>query len=492
MKINATLPEKGRDLRLDLFRGIANWAIFLDHIPDNVVNWITTRNYGFSDAADLFVFISGYTASFVYARMMIERGFIVGATRLTKRVWQLYVAHIILFVIYIVSIGYVAQRFNDSQIINEFNVVGVVENAIETLRQGLRSSGAAHQFRERRERCGLPAEPVRRAKRASSRRDAIFRNRDELVEWMPLVMQRRDDTVPVAATRVAGGTDVDFGALTRILLAHLKSQPGAALHLRQRITNVQREEDGRWQLTVQDEEVSGAKYAVSAKFVFLGAGGGALPLLQKSGIPEGKGFGGFPVSGQWLRCDNPMLTDRHFAKVYGKASLGAPPMSVPHLDTHIIDGKRSLLFGPFAGFTTKYLKKGSLLDLPTLAATGQCRADARRRGVEPRPYEISHWPRAPVAVVAIARASEIHAFGQAQALVSRGRRTAGAGHQERCEKRRHPPVWHKMIGKGDGSLRRCSVRRPARRPRCRSCSRLLNAASAARWPRMAGRPSCVR
>src|ERR1700710_2419754 len=138
MQINAILPPKGRDLRLDLFRGVANWAIYLDHIPDNVVNWITTRNYGFSDAADLFVFISGYTASFVYARMMIDRGFIVGATRLTKRVWQLYVAHIILFVIYIVSIGYVAQRFSDSQIINEFNVVGVVENAIEPLRQGLR------------------------------------------------------------------------------------------------------------------------------------------------------------------------------------------------------------------------------------------------------------------------------------------------------------------------------------------------------------------
>src|SRR5882757_1607011 len=137
MKINATLPEKGRDLRLDLFRGVANWAIFLDHIPDNVVNWITTRNYGFSDAADLFVFISGYTASFVYARMMLERGFIVGATRLTKRVWQLYVAHVILFVIYIVSIGYVAQRFADPDIINEFNVAGLVDNPIETLRQGL-------------------------------------------------------------------------------------------------------------------------------------------------------------------------------------------------------------------------------------------------------------------------------------------------------------------------------------------------------------------
>ena len=137
MKINATLPEKGRDLRLDLFRGVANWAIFLDHIPDNVVNWITTRNYGFSDAADLFVFISGYTASFVYARMMLERGFIVGATRLTKRVWQLYVAHIILFVIYIASISYLALRFGDSEIINEFNVAGLVDNATETLRQGL-------------------------------------------------------------------------------------------------------------------------------------------------------------------------------------------------------------------------------------------------------------------------------------------------------------------------------------------------------------------
>ena len=137
MKINATLPDKGRDLRLDLFRGVANWAIYLDHIPDNVVNWITTRNYGFSDAADLFVFISGYTASFVYARMMLDRGFLVGATRLTKRVWQLYVAHIILFVIYIASISYLALRFGDSELVNEFNVVGLVDNATETLRQGL-------------------------------------------------------------------------------------------------------------------------------------------------------------------------------------------------------------------------------------------------------------------------------------------------------------------------------------------------------------------
>ncbi|UTD29244.1 OpgC domain-containing protein [Bradyrhizobium sp. WD16] len=137
MSIRATLPSGGRDLRLDLFRGIANWWIFLDHIPYNIVNWLTPRNYGFSDAADLFVFISGYTASFVYARMMLERGFLVGATRLMKRVWQLYVAHVFLFVIYIVTIGFVAIKFHDPDIINEFNVAGLVENPIETLTQGM-------------------------------------------------------------------------------------------------------------------------------------------------------------------------------------------------------------------------------------------------------------------------------------------------------------------------------------------------------------------
>src|SRR5256885_16248243 len=137
MAIQVIIPSKGRDLRLDLFRGLANWAIFLNHMPDNAVNWITTRNFGFSDAADLFVFISGYTATFVYARMILDRGFIVGATRLTKRVWQLYVAHVILFVIYIVAIGYVAQRYSDPEIINEFNVAGFVDNSGETLWQGV-------------------------------------------------------------------------------------------------------------------------------------------------------------------------------------------------------------------------------------------------------------------------------------------------------------------------------------------------------------------
>jgi malate dehydrogenase (quinone) len=187
--------------------------------------------------------------------------------------------------------------------------------------------------------------------------------RRQLAEWMPLVMTGRARSEPLAATRVALGTDVDFGALTRLLIGHLRSQPGVALHLGRRIEGLRRDRDARWRLTVRDHE-NGGRYPVTAKFVFLGAGGGALPLLQKSGIPESRGYGGFPVSGQWLRCDKPAIVRRHHAKVYGKAPLGSPPMSVPHLDTRIIDGQTSLLFGPFAGFSTKYLKTGSLLDFP--------------------------------------------------------------------------------------------------------------------------------
>ena len=136
-EIKAVLPPSGRDLRLDFFRGFANWVIFVDHIPNNVVNWLTSRNYGFSDAADLFVFISGYTAAFVYARIMLERGFVVGATKLLKRVWQLYVAHVLLFIVYIVGIGYVAQRWNLPIVIHEFNVAGILDNPTQTLLEGL-------------------------------------------------------------------------------------------------------------------------------------------------------------------------------------------------------------------------------------------------------------------------------------------------------------------------------------------------------------------
>ena len=185
----------------------------------------------------------------------------------------------------------------------------------------------------------------------------------ELTEWMPLVMEGRKSSDPVAATRVALGTDINFGALTRNLIAYLKGLGGVTVNLRHEVLNLHRDAGKNWCLYINDKAAN-QKRTVNAKFVFLGAGGGALPLLQKSGIREGRGFGGFPVSGQWLVCNNPALIERHNAKVYGKASAGAPPMSVPHLDTRIIGGKKGLLFGPFAGFTTKYLKNGSLLDFP--------------------------------------------------------------------------------------------------------------------------------
>ncbi len=138
MKVTATLPIKGRDLRLDLFRGLANWGIFLDHIPNNVTNWITTRNYGFSDAADLFIFVSGYTVAFVFARMMLERGFIIGGTRLVRRVWQIYVAHVFLFVIYLAEIGYLAQKYGkSSNFTDDFNIRGFLDAPAQFLFEGL-------------------------------------------------------------------------------------------------------------------------------------------------------------------------------------------------------------------------------------------------------------------------------------------------------------------------------------------------------------------
>jgi malate dehydrogenase (quinone) len=187
-------------------------------------------------------------------------------------------------------------------------------------------------------------------------------DRKQIADWAPLVMEGRTNDEPVAATRIVTGTDVDYGSLTNHFVDHLSSLPGFLVHYLNRVTEISREKDGRWRVDIEDAK-SGERRAVTTKFVFIGAGGGALPLLQKSGIPEGKGYGGFPVSGIWLRCDNPEVARRHDAKVYGLASVGSPPMSVPHLDTRIVDGKRSLLFGPYAGFSTKFLKHGSLLDM---------------------------------------------------------------------------------------------------------------------------------
>ncbi len=193
-------------------------------------------------------------------------------------------------------------------------------------------------------------------------------DRNQMAEWMPLMMPGRLLDEKIAATRVQNGTDVNFGALTNQLLSHLTSSADAHVKYSKRVTGLKRNGTG-WTVSIKDVN-SGNSREVDAKFVFLGAGGAALPLLQASGIEESKGFGGFPVSGQWLRCDNPEVVKHHQAKVYSQAAVGSPPMSVPHLDTRVVDGKKSLLFGPYAGFTTKFLKHGSFLDLPLSVRAG--------------------------------------------------------------------------------------------------------------------------
>jgi malate dehydrogenase (quinone) len=189
-------------------------------------------------------------------------------------------------------------------------------------------------------------------------------DRGKIAEWAPLIMDGRDNSEPFAATRIITGTDVDYGALTHLLIKHLSDQPGFDVQYNQKVVGLDREDNGRWRVSVEDV-LDGSVATASAKFVFIGAGGGALPLLQKSKIPEGKSYGGFPVSGIWLRCDVDAVSHRHHAKVYGKAPSGSPAMTVPHLDTRIIGGKQSLLFGPYAGFSTRFLKHGALEDLFT-------------------------------------------------------------------------------------------------------------------------------
>jgi len=186
---------------------------------------------------------------------------------------------------------------------------------------------------------------------------------EEIAEWAPLMMHNRVHEHPIAATRMDIGTDVNFGAITRGMVAYLKKLDGVEVHLGHEIQDLTKQADGRWKIEMEnlhnEEEIE-----VFSEFVFIGAGGGSLPLLEKSDIPEGRGYGGFPVSGQWLRCTNPEVIKQHSAKVYGKAAEGSPPMSVPHLDTRWMDGEQGLLFGPYAGFSTKFLKNGSYFDLP--------------------------------------------------------------------------------------------------------------------------------
>ncbi|MFB9760376.1 malate:quinone oxidoreductase [Ectobacillus funiculus] len=186
---------------------------------------------------------------------------------------------------------------------------------------------------------------------------------EKLMEWIPLIMQERASDEPIAATKVDFGTDVNFGALARMLFDQLNSK-NVDINYKHSVEDIKRTSDGLWELKVRNLS-SGTVERHAAKFVFIGGGGGSLHLLQKSGIPEGKHIGGFPVSGIFMVCNNPDVIAQHHAKVYGKAKVGAPPMSVPHLDTRFIDNKKSLLFGPFAGFSPKFLKTGSIFDLIT-------------------------------------------------------------------------------------------------------------------------------
>lgn len=190
----------------------------------------------------------------------------------------------------------------------------------------------------------------------------------QIKQWVPLMMEGRDPNQKIAATWSPLGTDVNFGEITRQFAGYLQTKPNFSLKLSSEVEDIARNEDGSWRVTYKNLK-DGSETRTDAKFVFIGAGGGALHLLQKSGIPEAREYAGFPVGGSFLVTENPTVAQQHLAKAYGKASVGAPPMSVPHLDTRVLDGKRVILFGPFATFSTKFLKEGSYFDLLTSTTT---------------------------------------------------------------------------------------------------------------------------
>ena len=255
-----------------------------------------------------------------------------------------------------------------------------------------------------------------------------------LAEWMPLMMPGRPADEAIAATRVEGGTDVNFGALTNQLLQHLAQQPGAQIRYNQKVTHLRRADNG-WRVTVKDTR-NGGDREIQARFVFLGAGGGALPLLQLSGIPEGKGFGGFPVSGQWLRCDNPEIVKQHQAKVYSQAEVGSPPMSVPHLDTRVVDGKEIPAVRPLCRFLHQ-VPAPWLVPRPAAVGTpGQHPADAlggpRQHGPDPLPDRPGHAiagtaPGSPAQVLPEARAEDwrLEVAGQRVQIIKKDPKKGG-------------------------------------------------------------------
>ncbi|HBQ0421004.1 malate dehydrogenase (quinone) [Klebsiella aerogenes] len=212
-----------------------------------------------------------------------------------------------------------------------------------------------------------------RARYAALQQSELFRgiryseDHQQIKEWAPLVMEGRDPQQKVAATRTEMGTDVNYGEITRQLIAGLQTHDNFSLQLGTVVRRFKRNADNSWTVTLADANNRHQKRTIKTKFIFIGAGGAALTLLQETGIPQAKEYAGFPVGGQFLVCENPEVVNHHLAKVYGQAEVGAPPMSVPHIDTRIIDGKRVVLFGPFATFSTRFLKNGSLWDL--LAST---------------------------------------------------------------------------------------------------------------------------
>ena len=208
-----------------------------------------------------------------------------------------------------------------------------------------------------------------KARYAALQGSALFKDmvytedRDLMAQWAPIVMRGRKKAQPVAATNMTIGTDVNFGELTRGMINQLEKMPGVTIHYHHEALDLDPDGKGGWDVSAEDLKEE-KKINVNGKFVFIGAGGATLHLLKRAEIKERNGYGGFPVSGLWLKCLNEELIQKHHAKVYGKASVGSPPMSVPHIDTRMIHGKKELLFGPFAGFSTKFLKNGSLMDLP--------------------------------------------------------------------------------------------------------------------------------
>lgn len=208
-----------------------------------------------------------------------------------------------------------------------------------------------------------------RARYRTLQQNPLFRgmryseDHQQIKEWAPLVMEGRDPQQKIAATRTEAGTDVNYGEITRQLISSLQAHKNFNLQLNTVVRRFRQNADKSWTITVSDANNSHAKRTIKAKFIFIGAGGAALKLLQQTKIPQAKEYAGFPVGGQFLVCENPDVVNHHLAKVYGQADVGAPPMSVPHIDTRVIDGKRVILFGPFATFSTRFLKNGSLWDL---------------------------------------------------------------------------------------------------------------------------------